>query len=245
MPSIAKQAKRAVRRVTRGVRDLAIEHAPDWAKRVFGPPATYFDMLFVDHGIFRLLYLNKHRLSGEAWRAAQPAPHNVRALARQGVRTIINLRGPRVCGSYWLEKRACAAHGIKLVDFTIYSRGAPTPRDVHGAAELFRTVEYPILMHCKSGADRAGLMSAFFKHFHEGQPIEMAKQQLSLRYGHVRQADTGVLDYFFERYLADNARKPVPFLEWVDTIYDPEELKRSFRSRGWANRVVNSVLRRE
>ena len=89
------------------------------------------------------------------------------------------------------------------------------------------------------------LFSAFFKHFHEGQPIEMAKQQLSLRYGHVRQADTGVLDYFFERYLADNAKKPVPFLEWVDTIYDPEELKRSFRSRGWANRVVNSVLRRE
>ena len=45
----------------------------------------------------------------------------------------------RGCGSYWLEKRvSCAAHGIKLVDFTIYSRGAPTPRDVHGAAELFR-----------------------------------------------------------------------------------------------------------
>jgi protein tyrosine/serine phosphatase len=245
MASLAKQAKRAVRRVTRGMRDAVIEHAPDWAKRTFGPPATYLDMLFVDHGIFRLLYLNKHRLSDAAWRAAQPAPHNIRAFARQGVKTIVNLRGPRVCGSYWLEKRACAKTGIKLVDFTVYSRGAPTPRDVHAAAELFRTVEYPILMHCKSGADRAGLMGTLFKHLHEGQPIEIARNQLSLRYGHIRQADTGILDYFFDSYLAENARQPISFVEWVDTKYDPVELKRSFQARGWANRLVNSVLRRE
>ncbi len=66
-----------------------------------------------------------------------------------------------------------------------------------------------------------------------------------MRFGHLRQADTGVLDEFFERYLADNAVRPMPFLQWVDTAYDHEELKRSFRAKGWANRVVNSILVRE
>jgi hypothetical protein len=39
--------------------------------------------------------------------------------------------------------------------------------------------------------------------------------------------------------------RPMPFFEWVDTVYDPDELKRTFRSKGWANRLVDSVLRRE
>jgi protein tyrosine/serine phosphatase len=100
-------------------------------------------------------------------------------------------------------------------------------------------------MHCKSGADRAGLMSVLFLHFREGEPIERAKRQLSLKYGHIAQAETGVLDYFFERYLADNAAHAMPFMEWVETVYDPDEVKRTFRAKGWANRLVNSILKRE
>jgi protein tyrosine/serine phosphatase len=245
MATVAKQAKRAVRRVTRGMRDRVIQHSPGWVRARLWRPASYADMLLVDHGIFRLLYLNLHEVSPVAFRSAQPAPYQIRRLARSGIRTIVNLRGARVCGSYWLERQACAKAGIKLVDFTIFSRGAPSKESIHAAAELFRTAEYPILMHCKSGADRAGLMSALYKHLHEGAPIEVAKQQLALRYGHVRQADTGVLDYFFERYLADASTRPMTFLEWVDTVYDPEELKASFRSKGWANRLVNTILKRE
>ena len=37
----------------------------------------------------------------------------------------------------------------------------------------------------------------------------------------------------------------MPFFEWVETVYDPDELKRTFQSKGWANRLVNTVLRRE
>ena len=214
-------------------------------RRVLGPSARYFDMLFVDHGIFRIVYLNQHRLSEHAWRAAQPAPHQLRRIAAEGVRTIVNLRGERVCGSYWLETEACARYGLKLVNFQIRSRAAPTRDELKRARDLFESIEYPMLMHCKSGADRAGLMSVLYRFLKEGVPLEIAKGELSLRYGHIRQADTGVLDYFFERYLADNARQPISFFEWVDTVYDADELKRSFQAQGWANRVVDSVLRRE
>lgn len=245
MAGLAKTAKRAVKRVTTTIRHGIVDHSPEWLRRALGPSASYFDMLFVDHGILRVFYLNRHRISDNAWRAAQPAPHQLRRIAEEGVRTIVNLRGERVCGSYWLETEACRRYGLKLVNFQIRSRAAPTRDELRRARDLFNNIEYPMLMHCKSGADRAGLMSVLYRFLKEGVPLDVAKQELSLRYGHIRQADTGVLDYFFERYLEYNARQPIGFFEWVDTVYDADELKRSFQSQGWANRVVDTVLRRE
>jgi protein tyrosine phosphatase (PTP) superfamily phosphohydrolase (DUF442 family) len=245
MAGLVKRAKRSWRRLGRSLRHRVGNALPPGVRRVAAGPASYVDMLFVDHGIFRMVYANSHRMSDKAWRSAQPAPHHIRRFAAVGIRTIVNLRGERDCGSYWLERRACARHGIKLVNYQVRSRAAPTREELKGAKRLFDEIEYPMLMHCKSGADRAGLMSVLYRYLHEGVPLDEAKKELSLKYGHIRQAHTGILDYFFERYLADNARRPMPFFEWVDTVYDPDELKRTFRSKGWANRLVDSVLRRE
>jgi protein tyrosine/serine phosphatase len=236
---------RKVKRVTHGWRLGAMERTPAWARRRFGPLFCYFDMLVIDHGVFRMFYVNRHRLGTRAWRSAQPAPYHIRALKRRGLRTIVNLRGENPCGAYWLEQMVCERKGIKLINFKIRSREAPTREQIRAARDLFAQVEYPMLMHCKSGADRVGLMSVLYRFFQEGVPIEEAKSELSLRYGHIRQADTGVLDRVFEKYLEDNKRQPMPFLEWVDTVYDPVALKRDFRAAGWARRLVDHVLKRE
>jgi hypothetical protein len=45
--------------------------------------------------------------------------------------------------------------------------------------------------------------------------------------------------------MADNDAEPMTFFEWLQTRYDPAEIKRSFRSQGWANLVVNRALQRE
>jgi protein tyrosine/serine phosphatase len=236
---------RRLKRITHGWRVAAIERTPDWVRRRFGRLFWYFDMLVIDHGIFRMLYVNRHRLSDRAWRSAQPAPHHIRALKRRGLRTIINLRGERLCGAYWLERDVCERKGITLIDFQVRSRAAPSREEIKAARDLFRQVEYPILMHCKSGADRVGLMSVLYRLFQEEVPLAEAKKELSLRYGHIRQADTGILDRFFEQYQEDNKRRPMPFLEWVDTVYDPVVLKRDFRAAGWARRLVDEILKRE
>ncbi|MGI9524100.1 MAG: fused DSP-PTPase phosphatase/NAD kinase-like protein [Hyphomicrobiaceae bacterium] len=227
-------------------RRAALTHSPEWVKRNLGPVASYCDMLFLDHGIFRLIYLNRHRIAGtDAWRSAQPAPHQITSIAKMGIKTIVNLRGERLCGSFWLERSACARHGIKLENYQVRSRAAPSREELLGARDLFQRIEYPILMHCKSGADRAGLMSVLYLHVHEQLPIEDAIKQLSLKFGHIRQAETGVLDYFFERYMAHNRDNPIAFYDWIDSYYDPVEVKESFQSNGWADRLVNSVLKRE
>ncbi len=234
-----------MRRRVRNWRLAIADRSPQWLKRSLGPTVQYADMLLVDHGIFRLFYLNRHRLGGQAWRSAQPAPHQLQAIAAEGVRTVVNLRGPRVCGGYWLEQQACAKLGLTLEDFQVRSRAAPSKEELLGARDLFARVEYPILLHCKSGADRAGLMSTLYLIAHKGVPVAEAKNQLALKFGHIRQSDTGILDYFFDRYLADNAKSPMPFFDWVEKTYDPEELKRTFEAKGWANLITNKILRRE
>jgi protein tyrosine phosphatase (PTP) superfamily phosphohydrolase (DUF442 family) len=245
MGKIAKHQRRAVRQMVRGWRQGIADSAPPWAKSSFGPVVNWADMLFVDHGIFRLAYLNLHRLGGSAWRSAQPAPHQIRRIAGLGVRTIVNLRGPRWCGSYWLEQQSCRRHGVQLVDYQVRSRAAPTREEILGARELFGKLEGPVLFHCKSGADRAGLMSTLYLIAVEGVPVEEARHQLALRFGHIRQSDTGVLDYFFERYLAADAASPIGFFEWVENVYEPDEVKQAFVAKGWANIITNWILRRE
>jgi protein tyrosine/serine phosphatase len=210
------------------------------------PVLCYVEMLFIDYGIVRILYNNRHRISKDAWRSAQPAPHHVGWMARRGIKTIINLRGgEQSFGTRWLEEHACARHGIALVDLKLKSRAAPTSAELRAMKDLLGRVEYPILVHCKSGADRAGLMSLIVRHVRDGVPIREAREQLSLRYGHVRSADTGVIDAVFDRYLEEEARTGIAFWDWVDKHYDPDEINRTFRARGWANRLVNGILRRE
>ena len=89
------------------------------------------------------------------------------------------------------------------------------------------------------------MMSVLYRHLREGVPIAEARQQLSLRYGHIRQADTGILDAFFDRYLSDTAQRPMDLFEWIETVYDPDELKQTFKADTWATRLTGSVLRRE
>lgn len=245
MGKIAKHQRRAVRRFVRGWRQGIAEHSPQWARLSLGPAVNWADMLLVDHGLFRLAYLNLHRLGSNAWRSAQPAPNQIAHIARLGVRTIVNLRGPRWCGSYWLEQQACHRHGIRLVDYQVRSRAAPSRAEVLGARDLFRTLQGPVLLHCKSGADRAGLMSTLYLIAVEGVPVSEARAQLALRFGHIRQSDTGVLDHFFECYLEADAQSPIAFFDWVENVYDADEVKRSFAAAGWANLITNRILRRE
>lgn len=206
---------------------------------------AWANMLLVDHGIFRLAYLNTHRVTPRLWRSAQPAPHQIAGFARKGVRTIVNLRGGREHGSWPLQKEACERHGITLIDFVLRSRGAPERETILNAKSFFESLEEPVLVHCKSGADRAGFFSALYLLIHEKRPLAEAMRQLALRYGHFRFAKTGILDAFFEAYRREGDAKGIAFLDWVETIYDPERLEQEFKPGLFSSLVADGLLRRE
>ena len=202
------------------------------------------ELIFKDHGFLRIWWHNLHEVAPGMWRSNQPGPSRVHAAAGMGIRTIINLRGPRDDGGWRLEAEACARAGITLLDFTARSRAAPDKAMLHAARELFAEAELPAMMHCKSGADRAGLMAALFLLIVEKRPVREAALQLAWKYGHVKQAKTGLLDAFFAAYMPYEDQG-MDFFDWVDSIYDPDEVTRNFQAKGWAVRLTDSILRRE
>jgi protein tyrosine/serine phosphatase len=85
-----------------------------------------------------------------------------------------------------------------------------------------------------------------YMHFRKGRTIREAMDQLHLRYLHVRQGKTGVLDYTFERYLKDAAPKGLTFTQWVESPdYDPVKIKADFRAGMIGGIVTEGLLRRE
>ncbi|MGF1502676.1 MAG: tyrosine-protein phosphatase [Paracoccaceae bacterium] len=205
---------------------------------------AWTNMLLVDHGVIRLAYLNLHPVGARAWRSAQPMPHQIRAFARRGGQSVVSLRGGQTFGSLPLELEACARERLKYHNFVLRSRSLPDRETIREMAALFERLDYPVLFHCKSGADRAGFICAVYLMLAEGRPVAEARRQLSLRYGHVRQGKTGVLDAFFDAYEADTGGQ-VPLLDWVETAYDPERITRDFRASGWGVLVSDTLLRRE
>lgn len=204
------------------------------------------DYMWNDHAFLRLRFQNAHWISEELVRTNQPSPEQLAGWKARGIKTIINLRGGFDGSFHVLEKAACEELGLTLVDFTITSREVPSRARVLGARDLFESIEYPALMHCKSGADRAGIMSVFYMHFRKGKTIREALGQLHLRYLHMKAGKTGVLDYTFERYLAEGEPAGLSFIEWVESpAYDPDAIKADFRSQWWGNFFTERLLKRE
>lgn len=215
--------------------------------RPSGRIAAYCDYLLQDHAFLRLGFENAHWISPELVRSNQPWPFQLRWWRERGVRTVVNLRGGgHRHGFYELERDACARLGLTLIDFPVSSREAPSLAQIEGAKALFDQIAYPALMHCKSGADRAGIMAVLYAHFRQGRPIREALSELSGRHLHVRQGKTGVLDYVLDRYLAEGEPAGLSLLEWVRRPeYDPKRIKAEFQAGWWGTLVTDRLLRRE
>lgn len=207
---------------------------------------AWLDSLVMDHAVFRTVWTNwAEVVPGKLYRSNHPTPGQLaRAVRRYGLRTLINLRGFRPSGSDALSRDAARRLGLVHVDMAFESRGAPHRDRILRFHELYRSVPMPALMHCKSGADRAGLAAGLAVLF-EGGTAADALTQLSWRFGHFKHARTGVLDAFFAEY-ATTGEGRVPFLEWVHGEYDEAALRARFSAGGLLSRfIVEGVLRRE
>lgn len=210
-----------------------------------GRASAWSNSLLVDHAVFRALWSNLAEVvPGKLYRSNHPTPGRLASVARRlGLRTLINLRGQRACGSDVLSRDAAARLGLAHVDMAFESRGAPHRDRVLRFAEIYRGLDAPALMHCKSGADRAGLASGLAILLEGGRAAD-ALGQLSWRFGHVSRSRTGVLDAFFVQYAA-RAEGRLSFLDWVRDEYDEVALKRDFVAGGLASFVNDRVLKRE
>ena len=207
---------------------------------------SYLDLTFSDHGILRIFWTSLFKLPGNMYRSNQPYPMQIKRYKRKyGINSIINLRGKRNCSSYYLEKEYCYNNNIKLYDFPITSRDLPSKKTIIDFLKLLDVVKYPVLMHCKSGADRAGLAACLYLIYKKKYDVTSARKQLSFKYLHIKYAKTGILDYLFETAIKEEKISSKDFLKWIKNGYNRELIKKSFKSYKLYNYLVDKILRRE
>jgi len=206
---------------------------------------AWVDALFVDHAVLRLFWTNFAAVApGKLYRSNHPTPGNLRHFTRKvGLKSLINLRGQAKNGSDALSRDEARRLGLDFYDMAFESRGAPHKDRILRLAGIVKEMRAPALIHCKSGADRAGLVAGLYILINGGSAAE-AMRQLSLRFGHIKQSKTGVLDAFFKLY-QQTAEGKKPFLDWVRDDYDEAELRAAFRAGRVAEFINGKLLRRE
>lgn len=126
-------------------------------------------------------------IPGELYRSGQMSPHQLKDyLEEYGIKTVVNLRGDNH-GSDWYEAEVAESRDLRVehVDFGISARRELTSDRAAQLMAVLRTAQKPILIHCKAGADRSGLVSALYLAIIKERSPDVAKAQLSIRYGHI------------------------------------------------------------
>jgi protein tyrosine/serine phosphatase len=156
---------------------------------------------------------------GKVYRSAQLSPDALRSLIReQGIRTVINLRGGSTAASWFREQAAvCEQEGVEMETVHLSASLLPRPAEISALIHDFDTARYPVLIHCRSGADRTGLAAALYLYAYEGQPLGQALDDgLTWRYGHIP-ITSGAMDRFFALYRRTSGGTPMP--EWIHRTY--------------------------
>lgn len=220
-------------KITTFVKDIMRSRRP-----VFGPALLTDEdrhlaqthLRYHDHGILRGRWTNLKEISPGVWRSNQPDPERLAVHAHDGIKTILSLRGDGNSGHYLLEKEACAAHGIPLISIGLSARKAAPKADYLALLNQFEVLPRPFLFHCKSGADRTGLASAFYLLHIDQAPLDVAREQLGLKYLHVKWSATGILDAILDAYGAHlEAHGPTPLRDWITDHYDADAITQKFR----------------
>jgi protein tyrosine/serine phosphatase len=189
-----------------------------------------FHYYLVDHGALRIGWYNLHEIAAGVWRSNQPSKGRLKRYKAMGIKSVLNLRGETDRSPYLFEDEACSELGMEFMSVKLSARKLARRSRLLTLLDTFETFERPFVLHCKSGADRAGLASVLYLLHIEGLPLEQARKQLSLKYLHFRNSKTGILDYFLDAYSAESMKDPMPIRRWLEVCYDRNKLTKAFRS---------------
>lgn len=197
----------------------------------FGRFLTWLNFQLFDHAFLRVFWTNFDVVAKDVYRSNHPGAGRLARYKRNGIVGILNLRGDKGQAPWLLEQAAARRLGLDLRVARIYARKPASRSEILHLIETMRQMPKPFVMHCKSGADRAGFAAVLYAHIIDGQPLAEAKRHLHWRYLHLKSTKTGIVDHIIELYEAQNARTPIPMEEWFRTAYDPSVAKASFARR--------------
>lgn len=102
-----------------------------------------------------------------------------------GIKSILNLRGENR-GEDWYETEVATSNslGIKHLNYRMSAGESLNLDQMNEVLHIIENAPKPILIHCKAGADRTGLVSAIYL-ANKGENVEKVHNALSVRYGHL------------------------------------------------------------
>ena len=230
-----------IQRIVRWERNLRSHYNTDLSTPERRRRARIYNLWF-DHEILRVYWHNFMQIAPGVYRSNNPTRTRFARMKDMGIRSVLNLRGNAGAAHYLTEKEICADLGLILVDCNLHARTAASREEILRVIEAFRSIERPFVMHCKSGADRAGFASAIYLMVIEGRPVAEAQKMLSPRFVHFRFTKTGVLDHILDLYAARQAQGAIGFEDWVREEYDPAAAQASFDATGTMDRIRGRLL---
>lgn len=196
-----------------------------------------FDVAYV-----RMFWTNFHKVADGVFRSNQPTARRLARYKHSGIKNILNLRGEEQSSHFLFEQEACAALGLGLYSIKFGARRAPARQALLDLFVLFDTVQKPFLVHCKSGADRAGFVSAVYLLDQTGASLEDAMDQMGIRFAHLDFTNTGVLDYVLNVFGARQKFGTVSLREWVRDEYDRDVIYSGFFDRAAVRTTAQSLF---
>ncbi len=192
-----------------------------------------------DHAFLRVPWTNFDRVAEGVYRSNHPGARRLARYKKRGIRAILNLRGDDGYSPWLFEEEACRELGLELHVARIYARKAAKRYEIVRLIDTMRAMPKPFVMHCKSGADRAGFAAVLYKAIIEGAPLKEARKHLAVKYIHFDWTDTGIVDHIIDLYELRNAAAPISMEQWFRTEYDDRLATETFRlkqaKKPWKN----------
>lgn len=166
---------------------------------------------------------------GVVYRSAQPLGGLADLVAGKKIATVLNLRGGSDADPWYsAEVAALGRLKVDFYDLPLVATVRPSRKQLLSVLDVLDRCKYPLLIHCKSGSDRTGLVSGLYLMSRKGVDPARAEDAFSLYYGHVPLLGTKHLHEPLREYAAwldanHLAHTPGRFRDWVARDYRADD----------------------
>jgi protein tyrosine phosphatase (PTP) superfamily phosphohydrolase (DUF442 family) len=151
------------------------------------------------------LYGNFHKIDKNFYRSAQLFSFNMPYyIEKNHIQSVLNLRGRSTQKWYVDEIKIARDHHVSHYDYRLSDSQILNLQQMNKVIEIIKLAPKPILVHCKSGADRSALVSALYAYAINHD--QNAEKQISIVYGHFPWlgSKTSAMDASFQIYKDSN-----------------------------------------